>query len=188
MWAHHDMRAGRVSGRRRRQFKSICGVLGIIAVGVVMGEVAWTQPLQDGRELGASPTFSELVSLVARHGWTVDLGRMCKTMALDPTEKKCRFLQIAFNSSGDAFDRHGFNLPVDTDNRSYILMFHLRPLIGEFFVVSTGGRLIKTFFRARGIDYGPVPDESGSAAFEKELAYWRANFAQIERDLSKRSR
>jgi hypothetical protein len=105
---------------------------------------------------------SELTTTVLQHGWPTDLGRMCVAMKLG-LGSECKFKQISVSPSGPgAVDYYGFNVPF-SNARSvpYVIIFHLGPLVGDFFVVSPQGKLKASFYRAKGIDYVEIPAQTG---------------------------
>ena len=93
---------------------------------------------------------SELTRIVVKHGWPTDLGRMCVAMKLG-SEVDCKFMQVSVSpSEPGTVDSYGSNVPLRTVGPDpYVVMFHLGPLIGDFFVVSPQGRLEASFYRAK---------------------------------------
>src|SRR5581483_7368867 len=133
-----------------------------------------------GRSLRAQASFSDVVAFVDRRGWTAHLGRMCAALELEAPGSDCDFRQIALEEEGsDILNSHGFNVAAASSDSPRVLVFHLRQLVGEFFVVSSTGDLIATFLRTRGTDYTRISNDAARASFESELAYWRANLKRI---------
>ena len=86
--------------------------------------------------------------------------------------------------SADTSDPRGFNVPaVSNAGRPYVLIFHLRPLVGEFFIVSPDGILMRAYLRFKGTDYSRVPNEEVQTRFNKNLAYWTTNFSRLKKTL-----
>ena len=126
-------------------------------------------------------TFSELVAFVEKRGWTVDLGRLCTALKLGPAETECKFKQVAVAEEGGTLANHGFNLALSaTQPLPYIVLYHLRPLVGTFFVVTSGGVLKAAFYRAQGADYTALPDDDAKQAFLTEVEFWKKNLSTLE--------
>ena len=100
-------------------------------------------------ELGA--LILELTRLVSQHGWRADLGSMCPPMRLG-LESNCIFRQITVSTAPPGtIDNHTFNVPAEASEMGYdVMIFHLRPFVAYFFVVSSDGKLRSSFYRARG--------------------------------------
>ena len=100
-------------------------------------------------------TFSDVVQYVQQHGWRVDLGDMCTKFELPRSGDDCIFRQLSLQDQREAgSDPRGFNVPaVWNTGPQYVLIFHLRPLVGEFFIVSPDGILMRAYLRFKGTDY-----------------------------------
>ena len=86
---------------------------------------------------GVSALISELTQMVEKHGWQVDMGRMCTLMKLN-SPSNCRFKQITVSSNApNTRDDDGFNVPEDI-NPQYVIIYHLGPLVGNFFCSFVG--------------------------------------------------
>ena len=139
-------------------------------------------PIQTADGSNASPALADVIAFVNRSGWPVDLGRMCK--AFNVSQSDCRFRQVAVDTSQDGLDNHGFNVPVEaTDVSGYVVIFHLRPLIGEFYLASPEGELRAALYRAKGLDFTPIANDEARHAFESEVSFWRVNLIGLERRL-----
>jgi tetratricopeptide (TPR) repeat protein len=129
---------------------------------------------------GVSALISELMHLVEKNGWQVDMGRMCAKMKLN-SQSNCKFKQISVNSDvRNVVDTNGFNVPEDKDPQ-YVVIYSFGPLVGNFFVVSLGGTVKSAFFRAKGIDYTEVPLADIRQAFEASIKFWNENLETIKR-------
>jgi hypothetical protein len=124
---------------------------------------------------------SELTRIAVKHGWPTDLGRMCVAMKLG-SEPDCRFTQVSVSpSEPGTIDSYGFNVPLrSVGSAPYVVIFHLGPLVGDFFVVSPQGKLKASFYRAKGIDYTEVPVADARRAFDTSMAFWRSNLQQLK--------
>jgi tetratricopeptide (TPR) repeat protein len=132
-----------------------------------------------GGGAGASALISELMQLVEKHGWQADMGRMCTLMKLN-SQSNCRFKQITVSSDApNTLDSNGFNVPDDKDPQ-YVVIYHLEPLVGNFFVVSLDGTLKSVFFRAKGVDYTELPVAEFSRVFEDAVIFWATNLETIK--------
>ncbi len=129
--------------------------------------------------------LADVIAFVQLHGWSVDLAYLCKGLALTETNNKCLFQQIAIHTKTSELDDHGFNVPTDEFPPLHVVIYHVSPLAGEFFLASKDGRLIKAIYRARGTDFKPMSNERGNDAFKAELAFWQSNLIRIESDVSK---
>jgi tetratricopeptide (TPR) repeat protein len=128
---------------------------------------------------GVSALISELTQMVEKHGWQVDMGRMCTPMKLN-SPSHCRFKQITVSSNApNTRDDNGFNVPEDKDPQ-YVIIYRLEPLVGNFFVVSLDGTVKSAFFRAKGVDYTELPVEESSRAFEEAVIFWATNLETIK--------
>jgi hypothetical protein len=128
-----------------------------------------------------APLVSQLTSIVVRHGWPTDLGRMCVAMKLGP-EADCKFTQVSVSpSEPGTVDSYGFNVPFrSTGPAKYVVIFHLGPLVGDFFVVSPQGKLKAAFYRAKGIDYTDVPPADARRAFDASIVFWRTHLQSLK--------
>jgi hypothetical protein len=124
--------------------------------------------------------ITELISIVSEHGWLANMGRLCVAFKLGP-EGDCRFKQIAVSGGPpDVIDNYGFSVPFNVSAPSYAVMFHLGPLVGNFFVVSADGSLKSSFYRARGVDFTEVPNREAQSAFEASMAFWAENLPRLK--------
>jgi hypothetical protein len=124
---------------------------------------------------------SELTTTVVRHGWPTDLGRMCVAMKLGP-EADCKFTQISVSANEPGtVDNHGFNVPIGSAGPpTYVVIFHLGPRVGNFFVVSPQGELKASFYRAKGVDYTEVPIADARRAFDASVVFWSNNLQPLK--------
>lgn len=132
-----------------------------------------------------SAELSEIMELVKVKGWRADLGRLCQEFSLEPVGTDCIFKQISVQEVQGRGDPRGFNVRSDTDEPSYVLIFHLGPLVGEFFVASQQGELLRAFMRTKGRDYEQVSNDVVHDEFLADVAYWKDNFARIRTGLDR---
>ena len=128
----------------------------------------------------------ELTNIVAQRGWVVDMGRMCVAMQLR-SQADCRFKQLSI-SAGEpgTIDNHGFNVPLDKVGPSpYVVIFHLGPLVGNFFVVSPDGELKAAFYRAKGVDFTEIPMQNARRAFDASFIFWSENLTKLKELIAK---
>lgn len=123
--------------------------------------------------------LSEIVELVKAKGWSANLGRLCQELSLEPLGADCMFKQISVEEVQGRGDPRGFNVRAAADEVSYVLIFHLGPLVGEFFVVSSQGELLRAFIRTKGRDYEQVPNDVVHGEFLSNVAYWKSNLTRI---------
>lgn len=133
-------------------------------------------------------SFSAIVWFVQEQGWRARLEPVCEKFGVAHLTPNCLFKQISVeDAAGKSFPR-GFNVPLaSTGEIPYALLFHLHPLVGEFFIVSPRAQLIAVFVRSKGTDYARIPNELGQRAFETELEFWTTNLEKL-RALPKRER
>ena len=124
-----------------------------------------------------------VVTLVEQYGVPADLGRLCRAFGLPEFPADCWFKQIAVDTDQVGGEHHAFNVASEDPHSSYLVMFRLRPLIGEFFAASPQGDLLAALFRARGADYRSLSDEDARAQFVSELAFWRRNMRDVKRQV-----
>lgn len=129
-------------------------------------------------------SFSDVIHLVQERGWQVDLGNICTELSLAKGAGGCAFKQLSVQEAEGRRDPRGFNVSALAQSAApYVVVFHLNPLVGEFFVVSPEGHLISAFLRFKGTGYKHVPNEDVQAEFRKDIAYWTDNFARLKRGL-----
>ena len=140
-------------------------------------------------KFAASVTFSDIVQFVERQGWRVNLGDMCTKFGLPLSGNDCAFQQLSVEETEGQSGPRGFNVSVASNSGApHVLIFHLNPLVGEFFVVSPDGVLRRAFLRFKGTGYSRVSNEDVMEEFNKDLAYWTKNFFRLKEDLeAKRS-
>ena len=132
----------------------------------------------------ASVTFSDVVQFAHRQGWRISLGDMCNKFELSWSGNDCAFQQLSVQETEGRNGLRGLNVPAASNSAPpYVLIFHLKPLVGEFFVVSPDGVLMRAFLRFKGTDYSRVSNEEMRQEFNKDLAYWTENFFRLKADL-----
>lgn len=134
-----------------------------------------------------SAELSEVLELVRTKGWKADLGQICDEFGLEPLGSDCIFKQISVQEVQGRGDPRGFNVPVGAGDVSYVLIFHLSPLVGEFFIVSPQGELLKAFIRTKGRGYEKIANDDVRDEFRADLAYWKDNFTRIRTGLDDQS-
>ena len=132
--------------------------------------------------------FPEVVQYVQQQGWRADLGDMCTKFELPRSGDDCIFRQLSLQDQREArSDPRGFNVPavpaIWNTGPHYVVIFHLRPLVGEFFIVSPDGILMRVYLRFKGTDYSRVPNEEVQQEFDKNLAYWTTNLSRLKKGL-----
>ena len=138
-------------------------------------------------ESSNSAELSEIVQLVKAKGWRADLEPICQKFSLEPLGTDCIFKQISVQEVQGRSDPRGFNVRAGTREVSYVLIFHLSPLVGEFFVASPQGELLKTFVRTKGRGYEPISNDAVRNEFLADLTYWKDNFHRIRAGLENQS-
>jgi len=153
---------------------------------VLCGHTALNAQTAQGGSLDAAALVSELAALTREHGWTANLGRLCPAMRIG-TEADCRFKQVSVSASpAGTIDHHGFNIQiVAASSEPAVLVFHLGPLIGNFFLVSPQGEVKTAFYRAKGVDFTEIPIAEASAAFEASLKFWDDNLPTLKEQAAK---
>ena len=106
---------------------------------------------------------------------------MCRALELFPSAT-CKFKQIAVSEAPPGtIDNHGFNVRIGSVNGpTELMIFHLTPSRGNFFVLSPTGELRAAFKRGIGYDYTPVPRDEGQHALAIALAFWRTNLESMK--------
>ncbi|HZQ14128.1 MAG TPA: hypothetical protein VFB31_15085 [Pseudolabrys sp.] len=165
---------------RRRLFSALVVGAAVAATSVGAVQAFHTERHGDDGPQGVAP-LADVIAFVQRRGWSVDLAYLCKGLSLTEAGNKCLFRQIAMHSKTAELDDHGLNVPVDESPPSRLVLYHVTPLAGEFFLASIDGKLITAAVRARGTDFIPMPGERAGAALKAELAFWQGNFPEIER-------
>lgn len=139
------------------------------------------------QQSSGSAELSDIVQLVKIKGWRADLGRICQELFLRPHGQECIFKQISVQEVQGRGDPRGFNVPDGADEAPYVLVFHLSPLVGEFFIASPQGELLKSFVRTKGRGYEPIPNDAIREEFVADLTYWKDNFERIRAGLEGQS-
>lgn len=136
-----------------------------------------------GMESSNSAELSQIVQLVKEKGWRADLGTICQEFSLEPHRRDCIFKQISVQEVQGRSDPRGFNVPDGAGDVPYVLVFHLSPLVGEFFIASLQGELLKAFVRTKGRGYEPIHNDAIRDEFFADLTYWKDSFDRIRTGL-----
>lgn len=138
--------------------------------------------LLTNKEVGhgdVSALVAEVTRIVEEHGWQADMGRMCALMNLN-SRSNCQFKQITLSTTApNTRDDNGFNVP-DNKDPQYVVIYHLGPLVGNFFVVSLDGTLKASFFRAQGVDYTELSNSETRQSFNEVVRFWLENLDTIK--------
>jgi len=127
----------------------------------------------------ASAMVAEVTRLVEEYGWQTDMGRMCALMKLN-SRNNCRLKQIMLSATApNTRDDNGF-IVLDDKYSSYVVIYHLEPLVGSFFVVSSDGILKSSFFRARDVDYTELPISETHRSFQETIRFWIKNLDTVK--------
>jgi hypothetical protein len=129
-------------------------------------------------------SFEDVIEMVRQHGWRVNLGHLCAEFNLSASASGCAMQQVSVEDVEDQSYPRGFNVPSSGDAATDVLLFHLNPLIGEFFVVSSEGNLKAAFVRSKGTGYDRVANEVVRDEFERDVAYWKRNFSRVKQGLT----
>lgn len=124
---------------------------------------------------------SDVVRLVKEKGWYVNLGTICAEFDIgDPNN--CVFKQISVEDEHESRQYpRAFN--VSEGASSNLIMFHLTPLVGEFFILSADGQFLKAFYRAKGRGYDPLPADDVRQEFNADLNFWIENLDRLAQGL-----
>ncbi len=154
-----------------------------VAASIILLSLAQSVQVQSQQSAQApTPTFSEVIEFVQKQGWQVNLGALCVQIGLPQDGGNCVYKQINVEEIKGRGDPRGFNVPaISSGPVAHVLVFHLSPLVGEFFVVSPRGELIKAYYRSKGTGYNPIPNAEVEQEFKKDLAYWMENFDRVKR-------
>jgi hypothetical protein len=134
-----------------------------------------------------SAELPEIVELVKAKGWRANLGRLCQEFSLEPFGTDCIFKQISVEEVQGRGDPRGFNVRAGVGEVTYVLIFHLGPLVGEFFVASPQGELLRAFIRTKGRDYEQISNAVIHGEFLMDVAYWKDNFTRIRAGLDRQN-
>jgi regulator of sirC expression with transglutaminase-like and TPR domain len=143
-----------------------------------------------GQSRPAPVSLADVVKFVQEQGWQVDHKPLCAEFRLAQHSDSCTFKQVSVQELEGRGDPRAFNVPVSSGAAiPYVLIFHLGPLVGEFFIASPEGELIKAFIRSKGTGYSQIPNDDVREEFDKDVAYWTDNFARLKQGLeAERSR
>jgi hypothetical protein len=119
--------------------------------------------------------FADVVQAVHGSGWQKNLGNLCAHFGLDAAG--CLFRQLSVRDPQAQDHPRAINVP---ENGRELLLFHLRPLVGEFFVVSPEGKLMRAYYRETGRDYKRLPLAEAEAEYQADLRYWLNNLERLK--------
>lgn len=160
---------------RRLAALAVIGLVALAAVAQVLAQQVTAPP---------AATFSDVVEFVQKQGWQANMRSLCTLLHLPPDSSNCIFKQVSIAEAVGRGDPRGFNVPaISSGAVTHVLVYHLGPLVGEFFVVSPQGDLIKAFYRSKGTGYNPIPNADVEEEFKKDLAYWIENFDRVKQGL-----
>lgn len=123
-------------------------------------------------------SFANVVEFVEKQGRRMDLGQLCVAFGLQREDNQCVFKQVGVQEIEGQDDPHGFNVPAHP-RKQEVLLFHLGPLVGEFFIVSAQGELIRAYYRTKGRGYSRIPNDEVLDRFKLERSYWIENFDRL---------
>jgi hypothetical protein len=122
-------------------------------------------------------SISEIGKHVAANGWPVDLKTLCAALEIN-IGPRCLFLQIALHNKETTSDDHGFNVPADSAAPARLVLYHVTPLTGEFFLATFDGKLLKALYRSRGNAFETMPAKQALSSLRKELEFWHASLGR----------
>ena len=126
-----------------------------------------------------SAVIADVIRFVQEQGWIARFDDICSQFETAEHDRACEFMQISVQETDGRGDPRGFNVSVNS-TIPYIVIFHLGPLVGEFFVVSPTGNLLRAYYRSKGTGYTRVPIEEAQAEFQADLDYWTVNLARLK--------
>ena len=145
------------------------------------GDAQGIRPAQHARPQVNASAFADLLRFVQEKGWSTNLRQLCETLGLPEGAGNCMFRQIAVQDETERSHPRGLNVSsFSGPGGRYVLMFHLQPLTGEFFVVSPEGTLVRAYYRAVGGDYEPLPNDAVRDEFLADLHYWVSNLERLK--------
>jgi hypothetical protein len=127
-------------------------------------------------------TFGDVLRLVLERGWRTDFHGLCRQLDLPELANKCVFRQLSIQDDRERGYPRGFNVS-ESGGSAIVFLFHLNPLLGEFFIVAPDGTLLRAYTRAHGRGYERIPNETVSEEFSADIAYWITNFERLKRGL-----
>jgi hypothetical protein len=128
-------------------------------------------------------TFGDVLRLVQERGWRTDFHGLCREIDLPELADKCVFRQLSIQDDRERGYPRGVNVAESATDGTVVFLFHLNPLLGEFYIVSPDGALLRAYTRAHGRGYERIPNEIVSAEFSADIAYWIANFERLKRGI-----
>jgi hypothetical protein len=178
------MRSQAVKESRPEAFRHL-SALWATAVAILCGPSLLTSDVA-AQVRPASAVVPELVALVEQHGWLANMGRVCAVMKFEAADG-CVFKQISISTSEPGtVDNHGFNIRTNAGTtETEILIFHLGPLIANFFVVSRNGELKASYYRAKGVDTRKFSKKKPASAFAASIAFWALNLPHLKKGFAK---
>lgn len=131
-----------------------------------------------------SAEVMDVAKFVEEKGWRAHLGPLCAEFELNTPETECIFRQISVQEIQSRGDPRAFNVPIRPGQTiPYFLIFHLGPLVGEFFIVSPEGHLLRAFYRVKGQGYERLPNGDVQEEFQVDVLYWIRNLERVKQGL-----
>ena len=151
----------------------------------IMGALISPAPAQSPWPTSSAlASVSEIASYVRTAGWPADLNYLCAALEIN-VGPRCLFLQVAVHRRENTIADHGFNVPADSAAPAQIVLYHVTPLVGEFFLATAEGKLLKALSRSRSTAFETMPSDQAASAYGREVEFWQGNLAQVKRDVER---
>ena len=127
--------------------------------------------------------LQELISLVRKEGHSVDFGLLCAATEIVDLSANCVFRQISIKLHTSEADLLAFNVPDTTGDIPLILLFHVARDLGEIYIVSPSGALVRAYVKQSYGRFEKVETRQAEETFLIDIAYWARNLTRVYDDL-----
>jgi hypothetical protein len=121
----------------------------------------------------------ELALLVRKEGLSVDFGLLCAATEIVDFSANCLFRQIAVKLHTSEADLIAFNVPDMSGEIPFILLFHVARDLGEIYIVSLSGGLVRAYVKQAYGRFEKVETRQAEESFLIDMAYWTRNLSRV---------
>lgn len=123
--------------------------------------------------------LAELAQVIGRRGYSVNLDPLCSAIEVDHLLKGCQFRQVSVGLKTGDGDILAFNVPAGANTPPFVIVFHLAREIGEIYLVSMSGGLVKAYAQVENGNFALMKSADAKQRFLIDMAYWARNVASI---------
>lgn len=123
--------------------------------------------------------LAELADIIGKRGYSVNLAPLCSAIEVDHILKNCQFRQASVGLKTGDGDILAFNVPIEQNSPSFVVVFHMAREIGEIYLVSMSGELVKAYVQVENGKFVLTETTDAKQRFLIDMAYWGRNIASI---------